>query len=367
MLQQGYENHREESIPYASEVLQRISKKSKDYVRPISEKAKYLANVINIQNSNHSKTTKTIIISCKHCIDNDGSIPLSDDERTKRLEERHSFPLDSQTSDNTVIDLHDNGSPFIMDWLLFFTNGNLKLTFDRLFNALIDGISKEGQARSELRLKEIIDLLVKTKNDSIKANKNKRMKKLQETCAKLYTKHSFLFEVSNRALRENDRSKITSLGPYCYLVYTYIGSSMSDCTSLRYYLRRQIKSTDSHSMVVYRGDRTTAERIEEYRRGVGVQDKSFKWLSFVSTSFDENVAKSFSYNILYAIELHRDSANDQFVYVGHISYYEDEKEVLLQPGVRFRVNQVEDMVSDEKTNRVKVYITILPSFISKLM
>ncbi|CAF2601852.1 unnamed protein product [Rotaria sp. Silwood2] len=193
------------------------------------------------------------------------------------------------------------------------------------------------------------------------------MKRLQEACVKLYTKTSFLFYVVNRALRENDRSKLASLGPYCYLVYTYIGSQITEYASIRHHIRRQINTTESSSIVVYRGDRATNEKINEYCQAAGQKDKYFKWLSFVSTSLDENVAKTYARNILYEIELRRHSSNDQFVYLEKISYYTDEREVLLRPGVRFRVNRVDQMESDKKINRAKIYITIVPSYVSNLI
>ena len=54
------------------------------------------------------------------------------------------------------------------------------------------------------------------------------MSKFQQVCAILYTQQRFLFRSVNKALRENDRNKLTSLGPYSYLLYPDIGSQITE-------------------------------------------------------------------------------------------------------------------------------------------
>ncbi|CAF3617319.1 unnamed protein product [Rotaria sp. Silwood1] len=345
----------------------KIDKECKQSFKPMLVKTKYQIDLLHKRKSYDLTIEQKVSFQCKLRINNDIYLSESEHERAQRCQERHSFPLDPDTPQNTKIDLHDNGSPFVTDWFLFFTNGQLKLTFDRIFDSLIDGIQKEGQLNFETRLTEMINFLLEIRNEKPKMSKDKRMKNLQEACAKLYTKGSFLFHVVNRALRENDRSKLASLGPYCYLVYTYIGSQLTEYFSIRHNLRRHIKSTESSLMIVYRGDSATNKKINEYWQAAGQKDKYFKWLIFVSTSLDENVAKTFARNILYEIELDRNATNDQFVHLENVSYYRDEREVLLRPGVRFRVNRVNQMKSDEKINFVRVYITIIPSYISNLI
>ena len=189
------------------------------------------------------------------------------------------------------------------------------------------------------------------------------MFKLEEACAKLYTKHSFLFRIVNQTLREDDRSKLSSLGPFCYLLYTYVGNQPMKHVSRRYSRLQQMYSKESLPIILYRGDCTTDEKIKEYREVAGQKDKYVKWLSFVSTSLDENVATTFSHNILYEIELNQHLSSDQFAYLESISYFQDEREVLLQPGVRFRVKKVYQLKSDEHVDRTRIRVTILPSFI----
>jgi hypothetical protein len=156
---------------------------------------------------------------------------------------------------------------------------------------------------------------------------------------------------------------MVTLGPFCYLVYNHIGSRFTDHMSIRHRLRQLIHPTESRSMIVYRGDHVTREKIEEYRQAAGQKDKYFKWLPFVSTSLDIEVAEKFGRNILYIIELRRYTSNDQFVSLEKNSYHKDEVEILLRPGVRFRVDKVK---FDEETGRERVYIRIVSSYVSNL-
>jgi hypothetical protein len=286
---------------------------------------------------------------------------VNDEERWHR--ERYAFPLDPTVSQSTVMDTQYHGSPLIIEWFESFTNGKLKFTFNRIFDLLVEGIRKEGQEQGDSNITQIIDFLYEIKSDTSKLQNTKRIEKLQEACAKLYTKDCFLFALTNRTLRDHDRSKMVTLGPFCYLVYNHIGSRFTDHMSIRHRLRQLIHPTESRSMIVYRGDHVTRERIEEYRQAAGQKDKYFKWLPFVSTSLDVEVAEKFGRNILYIIELRRYTSNDQFVSLEKISYHQDEVEILLRPGVRFRVDKVK---FDEETGRERVYIQIVSSYVSNL-
>jgi hypothetical protein len=290
-------------------------------------------------------------------------IPEFEHEEERWHRERYAFPLDPAVSHSTMIDTQYHGSPLIIEWFESFTDGKLKFTFNRIFDLLVEGIRKEGQEQGDLHTTEIIDLLYKTKSDTAKVQDTKRIEKLQEACAKLYTKGCFLFALANRTLRDHDRSKMVTLGPFCYLVYNHFGSRFTDHMSIRHRLRQLIYPTESHSMIVYRGDHVTREKIEEYRQAAGQKDKYFKWLPFVSTSLDVEVAEKFGRNILYIIELRRYTSNDQFVSLEKNSYHKDEVEILLRPGVRFRVDKVK---FDEETGRERVYIRIVSSYVSNL-
>jgi hypothetical protein len=291
------------------------------------------------------------------------SISESEHEQERWHRERYAFPLDPAALQSTMIDTQYQGSPLIIEWFESFTGGKLKFTFNRIFDLLIEGIRKEGQEQGDPHTTQIIDFLYRIKYSTAKLKDTKRIEKLQEGCAKLYTKDCFLFALANRTLRDHNRNKMATLGPFCYLVYNYIGSQFTDHMSIRHRLRQLIRPTESHSIIVYRGDHAAREKIEEYRQAAGKKDKYFKWLPFVSTSLDIDVAERFGRNILYIIELHRYTSNDQFVSLEKNSYHNDEVEILLRPGIRFRVDKVQ---FDEETGRERVYIQIVSSYVSNL-
>ncbi|CAF3101005.1 unnamed protein product [Rotaria sp. Silwood2] len=116
-------------------------------------------------------------------------------------------------------------------------------------------------------------------------------------------------------------------------------------------------------MIVYRGDTITKEKLDDYCQAAGNINRYFKWLCFVSTSIDKDIAEIFGTNVIYKIDLGRYEWNDQFVDISNLSNYPSEKEILLRPGVRFRVDQVD---IDENTSRAYVHIHVLPSYISTL-
>ena len=54
-------------------------------------------------------------------------------------------------------------------------------------------------------------------------NSKEQMKFLQDCCARLYTKHCFIYAAVNDALRKKDQSKAHLLGPFAHVLYSYVG------------------------------------------------------------------------------------------------------------------------------------------------
>ncbi|CAF4000705.1 unnamed protein product, partial [Rotaria sp. Silwood2] len=254
---------------------------------------------------------------------------------------------------STSVDTNYHGSQFVRDWLLKFTNGKLDVKFDAIFPALINGLKYEGRKEPENIVKDIISALTSTKDESCKMKEETRMKKLQDCCIKLYTKQCYLFRIVNTALRDDDRTKLDTLGPYCYLVYNCIGRHTND-----HHLLEIPHRNKSHLMTVYRGDYAPRKIIEEYREAVGRKEKYFKWLPFVSTSADRLIAEEFALNVLYIIEVERYLSMDQYTDLENNTYFESEQEILLKPGTRFRVTKAE---FDNIFGRQIIYIKIIPS------
>ena len=277
--------------------------------------------------------------------------------------ERLSFPLGPASANSTVLDTRYHGLPYITDWLLTFTKGKIKVTFQSIFPALVQGLEQEGRNQSSSVTSEVVKMLNEVRDETLNKREKIKMKKLQICCIRLYTKDYYVFRVVNTALRDDDRSKLHTIGPYCFLLYNYVGQRFNDWFSIPRRFRQLIKPNESQSVVVYRGDHIFRDTIEQYRQAAGKKGKYFKWLPFVSTSLDREVAESFGCNALYSIELERYSSNDQFAILKTNACIEDEQEVLLKPGVRFRVIRIH---FDHHFGRYLVHLKIIPSYISNL-
>lgn len=325
--------------------------------------------LLHKENLHNEKGTQDVTLLSRRPIDYDAEALESERERERRREERHSFRIESDIPLKTAIDELEDGSPFITSWFYWFTGGKVKVTFDRIFDPLIDGIRQEGELRREStqKLNTILNELRAVKLDGSLKKEEQRMKQLEETCAKLYTKASFIFTMANETLRDNDLTKLVTVGPYCYLLFDYIGNQVSEHKLSGRIFTRQNTSKKSPSITVYRGDSVTEEKIKEYCEAVGQKSKYFKWLDFVSTSLDQSAAKEFGRNVIYEIELHGKELKDQFIRLEEISYFPDEREVLLRPGSRFHVNSVELPKPESKDKKVKIGITIVPSYITSIM
>jgi hypothetical protein len=294
----------------------------------------------------------------------------SDDNNIDWRRERFAFKLDRPIADHVKTNTSEDdvkyyGSRFIADWLLKFTNGKLDVKFDIIFPVLVHGIRSEGQLYEapEETIKGLIDELEKVRDDVRRKSESERIKYLAKCCVKLYTKGCFLFKTVNATLRDDNYTKLNTLGPYCYLVYNYIGRRTYGYLSVRYRLRQQFRPTQAPSLLVYRGDSITKEKLEKYRHAAGQPHKYFKWLSFVSTSHKRNVGEFFANNVLYVIELRRAMSNDQFADLCDNTFWPHEEEVLLRPGVRFRV---ENVAFNSETGLHQVHIKIVPSYVSNL-
>ncbi|CAF1203722.1 unnamed protein product [Adineta steineri] len=276
--------------------------------------------------------------------------------------ERLSSPLGSPLRCGVTGDTTYYGSLFIQEWLFDFTKGKMEFTFDNIFPFLLDGLIKEGETKSQTIPFEME--LRKVEEGTRGQKSKKRIAKLETCCAKLYTTESFIYRVVNMALRNNDQTKSLTLGPFCYLLFCYIGRRFEDNSRLRDRVRHAFSLNKMQTIKLYRGDFVCDETLEEFRQAAGDNTKHFKWLPFVSTSTDENVAKTFAKNILYKIEIPSYSLKeDQLRDLNSVAQIKDEKEILLLPGVQFHVNKLE---IDNETKRHTAEIKIHLSYISNL-
>ena len=280
-------------------------------------------------------------------------------EEHKSLAKWYAFNLEV---DSTDVDTYHQGSSYIMTWLTKNSPKKSELSFDEIFSLLIEGIKKECGASSEEQSNRMVTELQKIAEKSSGHGRKRRLKALSEACVELYTNNASLYEIINQTLRDNDVSKMNSIGPICYLLYDYIGKQAFQDRIFSSLISRLVHRKGNRRLVVYRGDLISAEELLQYRQAVaGTRKNCFKWVCFMSTSRREKVALAFAQNILYHIDLGRYRSNDQYADISMFSRYPGEQEILLRAGVRFRVDRIQP---PSFINFNHVHIHILPSYIA---
>ncbi|CAF3685351.1 unnamed protein product [Rotaria sordida] len=332
--------------PYTSSIIENAYKNRQSTVVIDNNYMIDFKNMIQI--NLHDSNQQTAVERCE-----------SEDVKNEMIESiRYLFPLNSIP--NTI---EDNGlvygCEYVFYWIQTCNNGNSNPKTKEIFPLLIKGIETEAHiAKVSMKtLTDIIDELQQTRQRFKHRRERLRMKFLCECCAKIYTYECFLYKVLNTTLRKNNFSKLETLGPYCFLLYNHIGSHVNNAWISRYQQRfRHITMT---SLFVYRGDFASEETINEYKKAVGQINKYFKWTTFVSTSKQRAQAEGFESNALYIIRLIQADINDQYSDLTEISYYPNEQEVLLAPGVRFKVQEV---TFNDKLRQNQITIDIVPSY-----
>ncbi len=157
--------------------------------------------------------------------------------------------------------------------------------------------------------------------------KDKSEDEILEQSTRLYTAETFLYKLVNTTLRNEDMSKIDTLGAYCFLLQGHLWCS----------------GNDREAITVYRGTNMSDQMIEQYKLAIG---KDIRYLAFTSTSKDRQVAEMYSNgNTLFIIKLN----NSGFLCdISLLSFYPDEQEVLLNAGHPFKVDQVEHDLTNNK-------------------
>jgi len=155
-------------------------------------------------------------------------------------------------------------------------------------------------------------------------------------CIRLYTMESFVYRLVNMTLRENDLSKVDTLGPFCYLLF-------------QFYFAQEFKDL-KFSGRVYRGANLSPLMIEEYEKSVG---NVRSWLGLTSTTQQRQIAESFiDSTVLFIIDIQQ-SAYVSARVIANLSMYPYEDEVLVRAGTHFTIDKVE-------RNNIKtfIYLTI---------
>ncbi|CAF1686011.1 unnamed protein product [Rotaria magnacalcarata] len=220
--------------------------------------------------------------------------------------------------------------PLVEEWTK--RNPHYRYKSQDTVEQIASGIAKEG---SELNPPKTLEAQY-VSNQLLKF-KDKPLHEIMIYCVVLYTYQSFIYTLINSVLWKEDMTKVDTLGPYCCM--------------LRNFLHEDQEAVHE---TVYRATDLTVEQFKEYVNSKG-QIKT--WPAFSSTSKSRDAVKQFG-NTLFVIEFNNDAAP---CYPGRAiasySMYEKEQEILLYPGVDFRVDSVEE--SREKPFKYIIHLSLM--------
>ncbi|CAF0874522.1 unnamed protein product [Didymodactylos carnosus] len=136
----------------------------------------------------------------------------------------------------------------------------------------------------------------------------------------IYTKECFLYKMLNTTLRENDMTKVKTLGPFCYLLDIAMAN-----TKNKYY-----------TGYLYRGAQLHDNMIQDYLKAVGQGCRS--WSAFTSTSKSRSKAEEFG-DTLFIINIIDE--HSKALDISSNSVFPKEEEVLLPDNWNFIVEKVD--------------------------
>ena len=216
----------------------------------------------------------------------------------------------------------EGGIAFIYDW----KKRNAALSHSEIVRQAANGILLEGNQIGKHREAQYLA-------EVLLAKENKSENDILAVCISLYTRECFLYRLVNTALRENDKTKVDTLAPFCYFLTEAIWSNAL--------------ADERFKAVVYRGVCLDPDSIRQYQEAVG----TYKcWYGFISTSRNRNLADFYDRGSLFIIDISCSGGLD----VSRYSHFPDEEEIVLPPGTTFRIDKVEQ--SDDKTY---IYIYVI--------
>ncbi|CAF3091475.1 unnamed protein product [Rotaria sp. Silwood2] len=239
------------------------------------------------------------------------------------------------------------GSLIIQEWHKNFIachRGDREVSEKDIVDAAIKGIEEEGLKNVEFipETKIICDALRDVRDCENKVG-------IKQRAAYLYTRCGFLYKLVNQALRERDkRIYRDTLGPYCYLLYSYL------CL-------RPPFDVDFYRGTVYRGAWLHPGMIGRFQKEMKQGKKFLTWLGFTSTTKSTAVADTFTGNTVFEILLsNTDHFTCQGVDISNFSSIPDEEEVLLPSGFQFEIVDVKSLEPTKDRQFPHFRIQILP-------
>ena len=198
----------------------------------------------------------------------------------------------------------DAWCPLLTAWFQTSTGKAALLNFSKCIDACVNGILIEAAQYHRTTLVQAEYIVSK-----IRQQANNSKKAVSELCVHFYTTNSFLYDILNRALRDEDLSKVDTLGPICYLI------------------RNHCRYSKPFSGQTYRGIQLSEEEIIAHKNAIGL----WKRPAYTSTSRERNIAEAFG-NTLFIINLTLTGPScARAIDISSISQYEDEQEVITDP------------------------------------
>lgn len=146
-----------------------------------------------------------------------------------------------------------------------------------------------------------------------------------EICAcavRLYSAESFLYKLLNSTMRNNDYTKVDTLGPFCFLLFHYVSNNIES----------------DKDQVRYRGMQLTDEMLNEYKAAIG---QLVRWPAFTSTTKNREVAEQFGNTLFIITVKYYEMLRQELSDISSLSLYSEEEEVLLGPQSEFEVTKIE--------------------------
>ncbi|CAF1115778.1 unnamed protein product [Didymodactylos carnosus] len=223
---------------------------------------------------------------------------------------------------------------FIKEWekkkktfLLFFKEENKNVSNSDKVEQAANGIIFEGNRLGENCESQWIA-------KQLRMVKNETTKEIRKCCINLYTKECFLYKLVNTTLRENHKTKVDTLGPFCYFLFDSWSNDLEN----------------QYKLEVYRGASLDPEMIESYKDATG----TYKcWYGFSSTSKNRHKAEQFG-NALFVIDLTKTKGGG--FDISSYSCYPDEEEVLRPAGAEFKIIEVQ---ADMEQNKHCIYLSVI--------
>jgi hypothetical protein len=169
---------------------------------------------------------------------------------------------------------------YLWEWATKYNDSNCILTEQnapRIIKLAADGAIKEAELMGKKEPnkkanhiyygKQIAEKFLKVKDSSLT--------EISKQCIFCYTIECFFYRLVNSVLREEDFSKLETLGPYCFLLL----NSLWNCRERNKYVQR-----------VFRGMTLKPNHIQKCKDAIG---KTRCWLGFTSTTKQPNVTKPF--------------------------------------------------------------------------